>query len=138
MIKDIRYVEWSDGFKVNIKVIDKQHKHFIGIMDKLFKAMQSNEKMAVPKIIDELVEYADVHFATEQELFSKYKYPAADEHIAEHRMIQDKIAGFVAKKYDDPFKLGYNLLDLLEDWLLKHLASMDIKYAKFLHEQGVK
>jgi hemerythrin-like metal-binding protein len=83
MIKDIRYVEWSDGFKVNIKVVDKQHKHFIGIMDKLFKTMQSNEKMAVPKIIDELVEYADLHFATEQKLFSKYKYPGADEHIAE-------------------------------------------------------
>ena len=144
MNKDIRYVEWSDGFKVNIKVIDKQHKHFIEIMNELFKAMQSSEKTAVPKLIVELANYAELHFMTEQKLFEKYNFPQTQKHVDEHKKIQAEVARFVNRSKQccdnqtDLFKLGYDLLDLLEDWLFKHLATWDVKYAKFLQEQGVK
>jgi hemerythrin-like metal-binding protein len=137
MNKDIKYVEWSDALKVNIKTIDKQHKHFIGMMDRLFKAMQSTQKGSVPEIINELVAYAQLHFATEQGLFIKYEYPGAKEHIAEHQKIQKRVNEFLDRKYEDPLKLGYDLLDLLEDWLFKHIVTWDIKYAKVFKEKGL-
>jgi hemerythrin len=130
-------VEWSAGFEVGIKQIDKQHKHFVGIMNKLFDAMQTSDNTAVPKIIDELVAYAQLHFATEQGLFIKYKYSKTDEHVAEHKRIQAKVNAFLTKKYDDQFKLGYELLDLVEDWLFKHVATMDKEYAKELAKEGL-
>jgi len=137
MVKTIKYMEWSDKFGVNVKRIDNQHKHFIGIMDNLFEAMQSDKKNAVSKIIDELVSYADIHFATEEGYFDKFNYEAAEAHKAEHYKIKVKIIKFMARKDDDPFKLGYNLLDLLEDWLFKHMATMDQKYVKCFNENGL-
>jgi hemerythrin len=137
MSKSIKYMEWSDKLSVNVKIIDKQHKHFIGIINELFEAMQYDKKDAVAKIIDELVAYADVHFATEQELFEKYHYIGATEHEAEHTKLKTQVTEFISQKDKDPFKVAYKLLDLLEDWLFNHLSTMDTKYARFLNEQGV-
>jgi hemerythrin-like metal-binding protein len=131
-------MEWSDNLSVHIKIIDKQHKHFIGIMNKLFEAIQTDEKDAVPKIIDELADYANVHFATEESYFDRFNYEGAEEHITEHTKIKLKIIKFLARKDDDPFKVGYDLLDLLEDWLFKHLAKMDKKYIKTFNEHGLR
>ena len=130
-------MKWSDKFSVGVKQIDKQHKHFIGIMEELFEAMQSDKKNAVPKIIIELTSYADVHFATEEAYFDKFNYIDKDAHKAEHAKIKNQIKEFLAKKDDDPFTLGYNLLDLLEDWLFKHILTVDKKYVECFKKHGV-
>jgi len=130
-------MEWDDKFSVHVKKIDNQHKHFIAIMDKLFEAIQVDEEDAVSKIIDELAAYTDLHFATEEALFDKLKFPGADEHKAEHYKIKVKIIKFLSNKDEDPFKVGYELLDVLEDWLFNHMAKMDSKYVKFFHENGI-
>jgi hemerythrin len=130
-------MKWSDKYSVGVKQIDKQHKHFIGIMDELFEAIQTDKKDAVPKIIHELVAYADVHFATEESYFDKFNYVDAEGHKAEHRKIKDQVKEFLLKKDEDPFTLGYNLLDLLEDWLFNHILTMDAKYVECFKEHGV-
>jgi hemerythrin len=43
----------------------------------------------------------------------------------------------LARKDDDPFKLGYDLLDLLEDWLAKHIVTVDKKYVEFFKKHAI-
>lgn len=138
MKKFVKYIEWDDKFKVDIKIIDKQHKHFIGIINKLFLTLQSDKKDAVAKIIDELADHTDLHFATEEAFFDKYQYPDAKQHKDEHAKIRVRIIKFLSRKNQDPLKTGYDLLDLLEEWLLGHLIKMDREYAKFFKQQGLR
>lgn len=135
--KKLEYIEWDEKYSVGIKQIDKQHKHFVGIMNKLFKAMQTDKDNAVSKIVEELVAYASDHFATEEAYFAEFNYPDAKTHIAEHRKIKASVDIFLSQKDDDPLRLGYNLLDLLEDWLFKHINSMDKKYVEFFRQNGI-
>jgi hemerythrin-like metal-binding protein len=135
--KKLEYIEWNDKYGVGIKQIDKQHKHFVGIMNKLFEAMQTDKNHAVSKIVEELVAYAKDHFATEEAYFAEFKYPDAEAHIAEHTKIKAKIDIFLAKKDDDPLTLGYNLLDLLENWLFEHILTVDKKYVGFFRQNGI-
>ena len=62
----MEYIEWSKDYSVNVKLIDDQHKHFVGIMNLLYKEIQSNKTDRIPEIIDELVSYAETHFDTEE------------------------------------------------------------------------
>jgi hemerythrin-like metal-binding protein len=138
MKKDVRYVKWSDEFSVGIKQIDKQHKHFVGLMNELFEAIQTDEKFAVSKIIRELASYANTHFATEEEYFDKFNYKEAKQHKAEHEEIRKKVKEFLVNKDSDPFALGYSLLDLLENWLFNHIITTDKKYVAFFKEKGIR
>lgn len=138
MARDIKYAEWSDKYNVGVKIIDQQHKHFVGIMNKLFEALQSDKKDAVSNIIDELADYTDVHFATEEEYFRKFNYKEAEKHMEMHYKIRVKIIKFLSRKDQDPFKVGYDLLDLLDDWLFEHIAVMDHKYVELFHKNGLK
>ncbi|MCK9641672.1 MAG: bacteriohemerythrin [Prolixibacteraceae bacterium] len=137
MRKMVKYIDWDDRFSVDVRQIDRQHKHFVGLMNKLFEAMQSDKKDAVSKVIDELVTYADAHFANEEAYFYKFHYDDAEAHIAEHRKIRAEVGEFLARKDENPFELGYSLFDLLEDWLFKHIITMDKKYVSCFKEHGL-
>jgi len=97
-------MKWSDKFSVGVKQIDKQHKHFIGIMDELFEAMQSDNKNAVPKIIIELTSYANMHFATEETYFDKFNYAESEAHKAEHTKIKNQVKSY------RKFRVGFGSL----------------------------
>ena len=60
-------IKWSDAFSVGVKIIDSQHMHLVGIMNKLCNALDKGQEMKVIKnVLDELSEYAVVHFDTEE------------------------------------------------------------------------
>lgn len=137
MVSGVNYVEWDDKYKVGIRIIDSQHQHFVGIMNKLFEAIQTDEDGLVLRITEELVDYADKHFAVEEKYFKKFNYPYAKEHTDEHYKIKIKIIKFLSKKDGDPFKTGLKLLDLLDDWLFDHIDKTDRKYIEYFKSHGL-
>jgi len=89
-------VTFDDSMVVNIKAIDEQHKGLVDDVNKLADAMKAGRgKEMLNDILRDLLAYADYHFKTEEELFKKYKYPEADEHIIEHRQFIDTINMFL-------------------------------------------
>jgi hemerythrin len=138
MKNNINYVDWDDKYLIGINSIDAQHKHFVGILNRLFLVIQSESNDSVTNIINELVDYADRHFATEERYFKKHNYPYSLEHTNEHNKIKRKIIKLLNSKTSDQFKLGYSLLDLLEEWLFKHIIAVDVKYVDFLKQKGIK
>ena len=133
----MEYIQWQDKYSVNVKSIDEQHMHFVGILNKLYEAIQSNSVQELPGIIDEIVAYADTHFETEEGYFDDFKYEGAAEHKEEHNKLKLKVGEFLERKDEDPIKLSYELLDFLEDWLVKHLADLDQKYSRCFNEHGL-
>jgi len=64
---------WNENFDTGIKAIDEQHKKLVDLLNKLARhvAFQSD----LPKlknIFQELSEYADYHFQTEEEIWHRY------------------------------------------------------------------
>jgi methyl-accepting chemotaxis protein/hemerythrin len=121
---------WDIKMSVGIEVIDKQHQHFIGLLNKVYEAIiTSKPKEQDLVILDELINYAVYHFQTEEELFAKSNYPDAAEHIRVHEELKSKVLDFAEKYKSGETADLINMLDFLEDWLVEHLTVYDQKYA---------
>lgn len=133
----MEYIEWSNNYSVGVELIDDQHKHFVGIMNMLYKEIQTKSTDRIPLIINELVAYADTHFETEEKYFDEFKYDGTQEHKEEHKKLREKINEFLSHKDNDSLEFAFELLDFLENWLVDHLANMDKKYTKCFNDHGL-
>lgn len=130
-------IKWDDNYSVGVKEIDKQHKHFIGLLNAVYECLESNNTKKLPDVIKDLTDYAEHHFKTEEDYFDKFSYADAEIHKAAHRELMAKVYGF-ADRHDDPRALGFDLLYFLEKWLLVHFRGMDKKYVETFKQHGVK
>lgn len=131
-------IVWNDGMSMNVKVIDEQHKAFIGTINELIDCINTvpNEEK-ISSIIKKITNYKLQHFATEEKYFKEFNYEGAAEHIAAHRDFNKRVELLTQEHGKDPISFAFNLVDFLEDWLLDHLSNMDRKYIKCFNEHGL-
>ncbi len=88
----------------------------------------------------ELVEYARIHFSTEEGYFENTDYPDTDEHILKHQELLGKVLNFTKRfeAKEDFSKLVLDFLKFLRDWLENHLVKVDHKYISWFKSHGVK
>ncbi len=127
-------INWSDRYNTGCDKIDKQHQHMVEIINRLFNAFEhAQAESIVPEIIKELEDYTHYHFSTEEELFEKYKYPLAQEHIDEHNSFKKKIVDFKEQLFsDNSALLPYDVMLFIKDWLIDHILNTDFKYREYL------
>ena len=132
---------WKTEYSVGVVEIDDQHKKFVGILGKLFGTLnhKGGEEMkeTVRMIFDELTEYVNIHFSTEEKYFDQFKYEEAEQHKKEHRAFEEKIIQLKDQYLNNELSTTFDLVDYLEDWLLDHLATMDKKYTKCFNDHGL-
>jgi len=130
--------EWDPKYSVKVKEIDEQHNQYLKIVKKLSESLgKENSKDVTTQILNELTDFANYHFSTEEKYFKKFNYEDAENHIKEHRNFAEKI-DFIKKKHiNGQEEVSFELIDYLEDWLLEHLADYDQKYSKCFNEHGL-
>jgi len=130
--------QWSDEFLVGFKEIDDQHKNFVNILNKLFTYLEEGEdRKELEQILRELIDFAKVHFDSEEVIFEKYNYPHTKEHKLAHAEFHAKAKKLQEKLDSKLLTIDYSLLDFLEDWFRNHLKVEDAKYTKYFKENGL-
>ncbi len=130
--------EWKDEMSVNVKEIDSQHKKLVNLLNELHSAMlERKSKEALGKILDELIDYADIHFRTEEKYFDRFGYPETDAHKKEHRDFVEKVLDFRKGYREGRLLLSMDVMNFLKDWLKNHIMGSDQKYSKFFNEKGL-
>jgi len=130
-------IKWDDNYKIGIKSIDKQHKHFVGLINTLYEYIESKHTEKIPELMDDLMSYAKEHFELEEKYFDEYGYADADVHRAAHKALSARIQE-LRDKHDDPKALAFDLLYFMEKWLLIHFRGMDKKYVETFKRHGLK
>lgn len=114
-------------FLTGISDIDSQHERFVSILNDIRSKMGlSPDPGKVISHIDDLKEYAKMHFATEEAKMKEVAYPDANEHVRQHSELLKKII-FLEKEYksENSKKAIYDLIDFVETWLLTHIPDYD-------------
>ena len=136
------YVKWDNKFSIGIPGIDAQHKRLIELCNETYKKLMagntdstSNDwKPSVKEALAECVDYAIIHFGTEERLMEEIKYPNLSRHKVEHDKFTRKVQ-YEFESFDEMnFSAALQFVKFLYDWILSHVAHEDKLIGVFLQK----
>jgi len=130
--------EWNNRYSVEIPSIDAQHQNLFRIAGELYAAMSAGHgKSALARVLDRLIQYTTVHFAHEERLMRMHEYPDLAAHQAQHQALIKQVQQLQAEFDAGRSAITVQVLHFLKDWLEKHIAGSDQKYAPYLRSKAV-
>jgi hemerythrin-like metal-binding protein len=133
------FFRWTNEYSVNIQQIDNQHKGLFEIINKLYNAFsQKKANEQLNGIIDELIQYAVNHFATEEKYFKEFGYENTADHMQKHKEFFEKMKEFQANKDKKQLLVTYQLMSFLRNWLIDHILHEDVDYKDCFIKNGLK
>ncbi|MGD0939490.1 MAG: bacteriohemerythrin [Terracidiphilus sp.] len=133
------FMTWNDKLSVGVQTLDNQHKVLIETLNDLHSAMMKGQARAVAgDILSNLVKYTHDHFASEEAMMERSKYPGLSAHCLKHRELTKQVEDYVARLEKGDITLGVHLLNFLSDWLTKHIQGEDQKYGPCMNEHGIR
>jgi hemerythrin len=124
---------WREDYSVHIPQIDVQHQQLVAIINELHAAMlQGTANAALGRILDELVRYAQSHFAYEEAMLQQRGYSSLTVHRAEHQKLTQQVADLQERFRAGKLTLSVQVMQFLKEWLANHILTRDMQYAKEL------
>ena len=132
-------LEWRDEYNTGVKKIDSQHKFFWGIIKRLsdlyLNGISSVDELNQrDMLLDDLLDYAQLHFRTEEQLMARYGYPMIQNQKKEHEIITlelERQVQAVRHANASTAKLVYFLIQ----WFIKHTMYSDKEIGLFITRQ---
>ena len=126
---------WSDKMKLGIAEIDEQHKMLVGILNRLYQAVVAREgEQITAEILDTLIDYTQTHFSLEERLLREAGYDPHEliSHMQEHQNFVQQLATMAARRLTDGKSISFELIQMLQRWLVEHIQISDRRYAEVL------
>jgi hemerythrin len=131
-------IEWTADLSVNVVLIDDQHKSLFGLLNQLYSAMKAGKPEQILKpLLDDLVHYAQVHFATEEMYMKQFEFPGYAEHCTEHQAFKERLLGFQSGLSAERFTLSMEIAGFLKNWVHDHISITDKRYSACFNEHGL-
>jgi hemerythrin-like metal-binding protein len=131
---------WDKAWSVGHVEIDQQHQDWIEIFNRLEDAFlngsSSNMEELKKEMLEELLEYTNYHFKTEEKVMDDNDYPDAAIHWRLHKDFKNLVNQKLMEFRGEGSILGSQLLLLMKNWLVSHIITEDRKFVLFLESQG--
>ena len=143
---EIEYFEifpWNKNFETGIPLIDDQHKVLVDILNRLAAHLAHlSNQIILNEIFDELVDYTDYHFKSEEEIWTKHfkDDPWYLKHEETHESFIDQVLALKNNQKTKPLdSIIYDIVSFLSKWLAYHILDTDRRMAKvvFALESGM-
>jgi hemerythrin len=135
----MQFLEWDESYNIGIREIDNQHRGLFDLISKLSTTQRyETSGQYFLATLNKLVEYARIHFATEERYMREAQYPKLIEHQQEHRLFfpeVEKLMNDLELKQPD---IHQKILDFLKDWYMSHILGTDRDYQTTLIEKGFR
>lgn len=133
------YFPWTPELSVGLDEIDAQHRVLVDIINRIYLALINRwNREQVAQVLDELVQYTQVHFAVEESLFRITNYPDYESHKALHERLRDQVASIQRRFERGDIELDLKLMTFLRNWLTDHIHGEDKAYVNHLLASGLK
>jgi len=128
---------WNSNFETGIEIINTQHKELVRIINLLAASLANHSNdIALNSIFDELAEYVEYHFKTEEALWLKYFQDDAWylEHAKSHISFVDKVILLKNNENNKPLdEVIQNIISFLSHWLAYHILDSDKRMSLAVH-----
>ncbi len=130
----MKFFEWSPKFATGNEDIDYQHQALFDKANSLYDMVNSGAEMrlGVEIILEQLIEYTDYHFKTEEKFMTDSHYADFEQHKAMHDALRKQVIDFQTKFKSGDADLSQELITFLKSWLTSHIQQTDTKLAKHI------
>ena len=132
------YVRFSKDYDIQIGWVNKDHMKIMDYINAVHSMVKNGSELEkIGKTLKGMEDFVVEHFASEERMFDKYKYPDT----AAHKKIHTKLLGTVhdiVKKIEGKEEVNLiEVLKFLKSWLQGHIKSVDMKYSPYMREHGL-
>ena len=118
---------WDDSYSIGFEILDNQHKELVAMTNELFQCCKQGGAVADTALagtISKALEYAQIHFYTEEKYMKLADYPNLGPHKKEHENFVAQVRSTI-EEYDQGRAEPIILVRFLKDWLINHIALVD-------------
>jgi hemerythrin-like metal-binding protein len=116
--------------------IDAEHDLQMQLLDSLAQSLQKGTDFApVKHVLEQFIEFSDMHFLSEQLVMRLHNYPAYEPHLQEHTRLMKKVREIREAVFRGERAPSLQLIQELRNWLLDHIASEDVVFGEFLQKK---
>jgi len=134
----VTLLTWNHACSVGVRAMDDQHGILMDAINELRLALVHGAGMeTVSELLDRLIEFARMHFSSEERLMEQTVFAGLAEHRVEHhRMLAELLQAAHRLQYGENVHLR-PLLCRLHDGFLEHIEEMDQQYSPWFRERGI-
>lgn len=127
------YMEWTPTFETGVKLIDDEHRELVAILNEFHLALAKNLGDVIAfTTLNKLIRYAEKHFADEEALMAKARYPAMRTHVEEHAELMAQVFELNGRLTRREEALSMELFEFLRAWLVEHILGSDMEFGRFV------
>lgn len=122
--------------KVGEQTIDAEHDLQMQLLDSLTMALEKGGDFSPVKyVLEQFIEFSDMHFLSEQLVMRLHAYPAYETHLEEHTRLMKKVREIRETVFHGEKLPSIQLVRELRDWLLTHIATEDVAFGEYLRKK---
>ena len=122
--------------KVGEQTIDAEHDLQLQLLDSLTLALEKGgDFSSVRYVLEQFIEFSDMHFLSEQLVMRLHGYPAYQTHLEEHTRLMKKVRETQEQVFHGAKSPSIQLVRELRDWLLTHIATEDTAFGEYLKKK---
>ncbi|MCW8885528.1 MAG: hemerythrin family protein [Motiliproteus sp.] len=130
----MRPLRIESALKLSISEVDGQHQELVNLLEQTQQVLdQDLPRVRLIRILDQFNELNIRHFATEELLMQEAGYPEFEAHKRMHDALIEKTFSFDATSLIDDESAGRELVALMREWLLSHMAE-DREMGRYLKQ----
>lgn len=123
-------VQWTTDLAVGNAQIDEDHQNLFSLLERLHHDMSSGQvNQETQSIVDSLREYAESHFAREEEFMRKIGYEHYPTHKAEHDRFMSEVCALQSRVARGARTAQLDIDHFLASWLREHVLVRDMALA---------
>src|ERR1700757_3287540 len=122
--------------RVGEKNIDAEHDLQMQLLDSLSQAIHRGGELSPMKyILEQFIEFSDMHFLSEQLVMRLNSYPGYEQHLEEHTRLMKKVREIREIIIRGEKVPSLETIQELRDWLLNHIATEDAAFGEFIRKK---
>jgi hemerythrin-like metal-binding protein len=131
------FLPWSDReFGLGITMVDADHQALFRSLNLLHRATLKRDREGATRHFLNLLQDARSHFAAEEQLLERHRYPDLEAHCREHsRLLSESTE--LHMKYVTGTISALTLPTFLKEWLRHHIVTADRTYSAYLRSKGI-
>ncbi len=131
-------VTWDPSYSVKVRRCDDDHKKLFDLINTLHAAMLAGKGTdTLGTVVKELSDYTKFHFAAEEAILERTKYPGLSGHRTQHRDFEAQVDKFARELRAGKAGNSIEVMTLLKDWLARHIKLTDQQYSAHVNASGV-